>query len=142
MRRLLSIIALLSICTWCLAQERKIPFNGILTDFNGKYIKKARVYIKSPKRYVTCNKSGGFGFIDIDTEDTLKISTGGKVYSVALNNMRSVVIKLDPQSGKIQAYEDAELFRLGFDHNVRRIGSSNTIISGESLRRRGHSNLL
>lgn len=142
MRRLLSIIALLSICTWCLAQERKIPFNGILTDFNGKYIKKARVYIKSPRRYVTCNKSGGFGFIDIDTEDTLKISTGGKVYNVALNNMRSVVIKLDPQSGKIQAYENAELFRLGFDHNVRRIGSSNTIISGESLRRSGHSNLL
>ena len=80
-------------CVSGMAQERKIPFNGILTDFNGKYIKKARVYIKSPKRYVTCNKSGGFGFVDIDTEDTLRISVEGKRFDVPIDNMRSIILR-------------------------------------------------
>lgn len=142
MRKILSLLLMLLACASGMAQERKIPFNGILIDFNGKYIKKARVYIKSPKRYVTCNKSGGFGFVDIDTEDTLRISVEGKRFDVPIDNMRSIVIQLDPQTGRMQAREDIELFRKGFDHNVRRIGSSNTIITGESLRRGGYSNLL
>lgn len=45
----------------CYAQERKIPFNGILKDFNEKPIKKARIYIKNPRSYAMSNKLGAFG---------------------------------------------------------------------------------
>lgn len=143
MRKILVLFNLLLCCLCGNAQERKVPFNGRLTGFDGKAIKKARVYIKSPKRYVTCNKWGGFGFVDIDTKDTLKILIDKKnEYKVAINNRKSIVVLLNTATGEIVANEDQELIEKGFDYNVRRDRSSGgTIISGETLRRSGRNNL-
>lgn len=141
MRRFFLTCLLITLCLTCIAQERKIPFNGILVDFNGKAIKKARIFTNSPKRYVTCTKSGAFGLINVQSSDTLKISAGDKLYNIAIGNKKSIIVRLNPQTGEIVAMEDEELYRKGFDHRCRRDKSTGTIISGETIRRSGRSNI-
>lgn len=142
MKRTFFVSLLIGLAANCLAQQRMIPFNGIITDFNGNAIKKARVYITSPKRYVTSNKHGGFGFVNIDTNDTLKISVDKTEYKVPISQRRSIMIQLDTETGRIASKEDNELREKGFDHDVRRDRGLGTIISGEKLRRSGRSNLM
>lgn len=142
MKRLLLLNILVACSMGGMAQERKIPFNGRLTDMKGEVIKKARVYVTSPKRYVTCNKAGDFGLTNVDTDDTLKISVGKELYKVPINKRRSIVISLNTETGESVAKEDQQIYDKGFDHVSRRERNLGTIISGETLRRSGHSNLM
>lgn len=141
-KRLLLLNILLLICIGAIAQERKIPFNGRLTDFEGKAIKKARVYVTSPGRYATCNKTGDFGLVNVDTSDTLKILADKKTFKVAINKRRSIVVHLDTETGKMLVNENMEIFEKGFDHVARRERGLGTIISGESIRRSSRRSLL
>lgn len=141
MKRLLLLKLMFLLCLGCMAQERKIPFNGRLIDFNGEAIKKARIYVKSPKRYATCNKAGDFGLTDVDTNDTLKISVGKDIFKVAINKRKSIIVHLNTQTGESLAVEDTELYDKGFDHVIRRERNLGTIISGETIRRSGRNNL-
>lgn len=125
-----------------MAQERKIPFNGRLTDFEGKAIKKARLYVTSPGNYATCNKVGDFGLTNVDTSDTLKISVSKKIFKVAIEKRRSIVVRLNTENGEVLVNENKEIFDKGFDHVVRRERGMGTIISGESIRRSSRRSLL
>lgn len=138
---LVSTVVLLAFSLTGMAQERKFPFNGNLTDFHGKAIKKARIYITSPKRYVTCTKLGDFGLTNVDTSDTLKIAVADSLFKVPIDKRRSLKICLNPQTGEMISSEDTELFNKGFDHVSRRERNLGTIISGEAIRRSGRGNL-
>ena len=124
------------------AQERRIPFNGILTDFSLNPIKKARVYITSPRRYVITTKRGEFGLTNVDTDDTLKISIKERTYRVPIAKCKSLSIMLNIETGEILASESQELIEKGFDHVNRREGNLGTIISGKALIRSGHNTLM
>lgn len=142
MRTILVLLACLNICTILHSQERKIPFNGILTDLTDTPIKKARIYISSPGSYSTTDKLGLFGLTNVQPDDTLHILVKKETYRVAVGGMRSMEIRLDTQAGKILVNESRELIEKGFDHVRRRERNLGDIISGESLRRSGRGNLL
>lgn len=141
-RSITLIALLLMLCINGFSQTRDIPFNGTLTDFNGKIIKKARLYTTSPKNYVSCTKAGAFGLTNVDPSDTLKISVGDNIYSVSIGGRRSLVVKLDIATGQINARENEELRVLGFDHHCQREKGLGAIISGETVRRTGRNDLL
>lgn len=144
MRIFIVVFFFLTTCVVCSTaqHERKIPFNGKLVDMLGSPIKKARVYVVSPRRYATTDNLGNFGLTDIDTSDTLKITVDKVTYKVAIDRRRSIVVRLDKQSGDVLCHEDIELFEKGFDHVNRRERGVGTIMSGAALRRTGSSNLL
>lgn len=138
-------ILLLLICLVTIfghAQERKIPFNGILKDFNDMPIKKAKVYITSPKSYSKTNKLGAFGLTNVNYEDTLKVVIKKDIYKIPIESKRSIVILLDEKTGKYATREDQELKNLRFDHVNHRERNLGIIISGEKIRQTNSSNLL
>lgn len=124
------------------AQERKVPFNGILKDLNEKPIKKARIYINNPRSYAMSNKLGAFGLTDVNYADTLNIIIKKQTYQVPIDHKRSIVILLDTETGKYATREDFELLDKRFDHVNHRERNLGTIISGEKLRQTNCNNLL
>ena len=126
----------------CYAQERKIPFNGILKDFNEKPTKKARIYIKNPRSYAMSNKLGAFGLTNVNYADTLHIVIKKQTYQVPIEHKRSIVILLDTESGKYSTREDFVLLDKRFDHVSHRERNLGAIISGEKLRQTNSNNLL
>ena len=141
MKNILMILTCLITCC-CYAQERKVPFNGILMDSNEKPIHKAKVYITSPKRFSRTNKSGAFGLTNIDYSDTLKILIKDQIYQVPIEHKKSIIIFLDTQSGKYTAREDIELMNKRFDHVNNRERNLGVIISGERIRKSNTNNFL
>lgn len=142
MKAILILFACLSINLSLYAQERKVPFNGILTDLTENPIRKARVYTRSSKGYTITNKMGEFGLTNVNPDDTLNILIKKKLYQVPVNSMKSLIVRLDTQSGKALTYESLELVEKGFDHVRRRESDLGDIISGETLRRSGKGNLM
>ena len=121
MKRLFSLLMCVVLCLGVQAQERKIPFNGLLKDANDKPIRKARVYISSPRRYVTTTKLGEFGLTNVQPHDTIKILVNKQqTYKVAVDGKKSMVIRLDAENGRIEVSESAALREKGFDHVSRR----------------------
>lgn len=142
MKRILFLLVTLALGLVIQAQERKIPFNGILKDIDGNPIKKARVYITSPRRYVTTTKMGEFGLTNVNPDDTIKILQNKQIYKVPVDKKRSMIILLDVANGHIQVSEDILLQEKGFDHVSRRETGMGTIITGNALLRSGRSTLM
>lgn len=142
MKRIFSLLAALALCMGINGQERKTPFNGILQDADENPIRKARVYITSPRRYVTTTKMGEFGLTNVNPDDTVKILLNKQTYRVPLDHKKSLVIRLDAASGHIQVSESAELTEKGFDHVSRRERDLGTIITGAALQRSGRNTLM
>lgn len=136
----LSVCLLAAVCLQ--AQERKTPFNGILQDFQENPIKKARIYVTSPRLYVSSTKRGEFGLTNLQPDDTLKIVIDKQTYRVPLDRRKSLIIKLDTETGEISATESQELIERGFDHVTRREGYLGTIITGNAIARSGRSTLI
>lgn len=133
-----AILGLWISCNLSAQQEPKIPFNGLLTDLSGKPIKRARVYVKSPKDYALTNKDGQFGLTNVYPQDTLKILIKKKqLYMVPVEGKKSMIIRL-AEGKDIQSEEDQHLVDLGFGYISRRehTGVSN-YISGDELRKSG-----
>lgn len=138
MKVLFCIVLFVTMGISCLAQvQRKIPFNGQLLDMEGNPIKKAKVYIRSPKQYVVSNAGGNFGLTNVKSTDTLKVSINKNVYIVPVGDRKSVLISIDKELGNISVKESEELYEKGFDHVLRREAGMGNIISGSTLRRRG-----
>lgn len=142
MRNVIILILALFTTATTYAQERKVPFNGILKDLTGKPFKKARVYVTTPKNYAVVSKLGVFGLTDVQSDDTLKILINKKVYKVPVNSRKSLTIQLDPVSGESITMEDHELTQKGFDHTARRERSLGMIVTGEKIRQSGEPNLM
>lgn len=124
------------------AQERKVPFNGVLKDFNDNPIRKARVYISSPRNYVSTTKMGLFGLTNVQPDDTIRILFDKVTYRVPVAGKKSLIVMLDVASGQVRAMESAELIEKGFDHVSRRERDLGTILSGSTLRKSGRSTLM
>lgn len=143
MKRLFPLLMCVVLCLGVQAQERKIPFNGLLKDANDKPIRKARVYISSPRRYVTTTKLGEFGLTNVQPHDTIKILLNKQnTYKVAVDGMQSIVIRLDAENGRIEVSESQALKDKGFDHVSRREGDLGTIVTGAALLKSGRSTLM
>lgn len=142
MKRVFSLLMCMVLCLGIQAQERKIPFNGILKDANDNPIRKARVYISSPRRYVTTTKLGEFGLTNVQPHDTVKIVVNKQTYKVAVGPLKSMVVVLDVANGQIEVSESLALKEKGFDHVSRRERDLGTIVSGASLQRSGRSTLI
>lgn len=138
-RKFLMLMWSLWMVTLALAQqEPKIPFNGLLTDLAGKPIKRARVYVRTPKDYSLTDKDGRFGLTNVFPQDTLKILIKKKqLYLVPVEGKKSMIIRL-AEGQDIQTEEDQHLVDLGFGYISRRehTGVSN-YISGDELRKSG-----
>ena len=102
-----------------LSAQRKVAFNGLLTDGSGNPIKSARIYVRTSKDYALTNKKGQFGLTNVFPNDTLKILIKKKLYQVPVDGKKSMKIRLADEKN-IQSQEDAELIDLGFGYIRRR----------------------
>ncbi|MBP3827121.1 MAG: TonB-dependent receptor plug domain-containing protein [Prevotella sp.] len=121
----------------------KIPaFNGILTDINGKPVKRAHVWVKNERNYALTDNKGHFGLSNVILTDTLHISIKHRQFKIPIDGRRSLRIVLTDTS-QPQSEEDQQLVDLGFGFVSRRehTGVSN-YISGDDLRRSGQQDVL
>ena len=109
MKRVFYLLMCVVLCMGLQAQERKIPFNGLLKDANDKPIRKARVYITSPRNYVTTTKMGEFGLTNVQPDDTLKILLNKQTYTVPVDGKKSIIIRLDAENERIEVLESMAL---------------------------------
>lgn len=119
-----------------------VPFNGIITDVEGKPVNKARIYVSDPKRYATSDKKGRFGLTDVAPDDTLHIRIKKNVYLVPVDGRTGVRLIMLAEGG-FNASQDDELVDQGYGFVRRReyAGVSNGI-SGDRLRATGRRTIL
>lgn len=124
------------------AQERKVPFNGLILDKNSSPVKNAKIYVHSEKDYAQSNKDGKFGLINVLPTDTLKIVVKKKLYSIPVEGKRSIrIIIVDQQN--IQTVEDQWLVSQGFGYVPRRERTTaSNFISGDELRNSGYHDVI
>lgn len=141
MKNILLLFLLLLICLGVNAQD-KIPFNGLLLDIAGKPIKRARIYVRTPRDYALTDRQGRFGLTNVMYDDTLKILIKKKLYCVPVDGKKSMSIRLADEKN-IQTKEDQQLIDWGFGYISRRehTGVSN-IISGDDLRKSGYNDII
>ena len=117
-------------------------FNGVLTDMQGKPVKRAHVWVKREHDYALTDNKGRFGLTNVELIDTLHICIKKQRYAIPINGRKSMRIQL-ADSMQPQAEEDLQLVDLGFGFVSRRehTGVSN-YISGDELRRSGQNDVL
>lgn len=122
------------------AQEKNVPFNGIVTDVADTPIKGVRIWIKTENIYARTDKKGRFGLTNVHPTDTLHVKYKKLYYAFPVEGRKSIRIKLGDQH---QISEDDELANIGYgwvSHRERTIPTSG--ISGEELIKSGKTNLL
>lgn len=137
----LSSILLLAACPLLQAQEPEgmTPFNGLLLDIAGNPLKGARIYV-TEHRVAHSNRKGRFGLTNVEPTDTLHILYRKTRYDIPVNGRKSMRITLGDQ---LMADEDQELISWGYGYVKRRESLEvSSGISGDELRRTGHTNLL
>lgn len=122
--------------------QQKIPFNGLLTDLTGKPVKRAHIYVKTPKDFAVTDKKGRFGLINVSPHDTLKIINKEQLFLVPVEGKKSIVIRL-AENKKIETSEDQQLVDQGFGYISRRENTNvSNFISGDELRKSGYNNII
>lgn len=147
MKRILLTLIIFFICGSALFAQKNqgVPFNGMLSDFLGNPVKKAKIYVD--KNYISqSDKKGRFGLTDVKPTDTLKIVYQKKIYYIPVDGKKSIKIKLADQLdkyAKFEAEEDQDLVGVGFGYVKRResLDISNGI-SGDVIRRTNATNVL
>lgn len=126
------------------AEERGVPFNGVILDGDRQPVKKVRVYTFDRNYYATSDKQGRFGLTDVAPTDTLTLLVGKKtVVRIPVEGRKSMRIILGDDYTMRSAVEDDSLVNLGYGYVKRReYTGSGSGISGELLRRSGATNLL
>lgn len=124
-----------------MAQEKGVPFNGLVMSAEGLPLKRVKVYIKSPDKYAISDKKGRFGLTNVSENDTLKIFYKKKGYLIPVEGRKSARIRLADAS-ILQVDESQELVDMGYGFVKRReyTGASNRL-SGEEFRRMGFTSL-
>lgn len=122
-------------------QTDDVPFNGIVTDLQGKPLKGARIWTTDERRYATSTKEGHFGLTNVLATDTIHIRYKKVNYDIAVDGKKSARIRLANESSTID--EDQELVDIGYGFVKRRECTiSHGGISGEELVRTGKTFLL
>lgn len=101
----------------CIAYASE-PFNGLLMDFKGKPIRKAKVYVRNPKYYTKTDKEGKFGLTDVQPDDTLHIVIGKVVHEIPVEGAKGMSIKIEEQ--RFFKEEDLELVEMGMGYVRKR----------------------
>ena len=117
------------------------PFNGVLYDFKGKPIRKAKIYVKNPKYYTKSDKDGKFGLTDVQPDDTLHIVIGKIIHEIPVEGAKGMSIKIEEQ--RIFKEEDEELVLMGMGYvKKREYLAPRSGVTGEQLAATGESDLL
>lgn len=142
MKKLLVALVLLPLTTLAQNVTQKVPFNGVIVDINNEPVKRARVYISEPTRYALTDRQGRFGLTDVKSSDTLHIKFRGDLYSIPVDGLKSIRIRLADQT-QYTAEGDDYLVSQGFDYvKTRERSTAGSVITGEDLVRTGREDLL
>ena len=136
-------LTLLAFSIFVNAQQRHIPFNGQLSDLEGKPIRNARVYIHDHRAYSLTDKDGNFGLTDVNASDTLHILIKKKLYTIPLEGKKSIRVRLADEKNII-AEQDDKLISIGYGHVKRRerTNAAETYISGKQLQDAGARSII
>jgi len=120
------------------------PFNGLILDSALQPVNKVRVYISDPNRYARSDKKGRFGLTDVQPNDTITLEfSKKKTVRIPVDGRKSLKIILATDQSIAEATQDDELVNTGYGYVKRReFTGVSSGISGETLRRSGHHNLL
>ena len=136
------IISLLCLTSTNGQAQRVSAFNGVVTDAGGKPVKRAHVWVRSPRDYAMTDNKGQFGLTNVNETDTLHITIKKEDFTIPVAGRKSMrIVFADGKEPQVE--EDQQLVDLGFGFVSRReyTGVSN-YISGEELRRSGANNVL
>lgn len=142
MRKLLPISAALLLALIQQVDAQDIPFNGVITDIHNTPAKRARVFTNNKSNYALTNKHGEFGLTNVAPTDTIYIKYQNKYYTIPVNGMQSMRIRLADQSvASVEA--DEQLQNMGYGYVKKRERTdSNTSITGAELVRTGRYDLV
>ena len=142
MKQLVMTFILLCLAVTCGRAQQASAFNGVLTDRNGKPVKRAHVWVKTERDYALTDGKGQFGLTNVKADDTLHIDIKKQSFTVPVSGRKSLRIQL-AETDVFEAEEDRQLVDLGFGFVSRRehTGVSN-YISGDDLRRSGQNDVL
>lgn len=139
MKRFIVLATLLLSSVGAMAQE---PFNGLITNFDGKGIK-ANIVVKGSDKRTRSDGKGRFGLTDIKDDDTLYIIYKRDTTTIALEGRKSIHVILAEGGEILKSEESEELMNYGFGYVKRRESVDySSGISGDRLRATGASDLL
>ena len=141
MRRIFTLFVALFVVATADAQE---PFNGRITNIEGKGIK-ARIVVKDSDKRTFSDGKGRFGLTDIKADDVLMIISRRDTMTIPVEGRKSIDIVWlkDGDSFSFRAEESEELMNYGFGYVKRRESSDySSGISGDRLRATGAKSLV
>ena len=141
MRRIFTLFVALFVVATADAQE---PFNGRITNIEGKGIK-ARIVVKDSDKRTFSDGKGRFGLTDIEADDVLMIISRRDTMTIPVEGRKSIDIVWlkEGDSFSFRAEESEELMNYGFGYVKRRESTDySSGISGERLRATGAKSLM
>ena len=141
MRRIFTLFVALFVVATADAQE---PFNGRITNIEGKGIK-ARIVVKDSDKRTFSDGKGRFGLTDIEADDVLMIISRRDTMTIPVEGRKSIDIVWlrEGESFSFRAEESEELMNYGFGYVKRRESTDySSGISGERLRATGAKSLM
>lgn len=141
MRRIFTLFVALFVVATADAQE---PFNGRITNIEGKGIK-ARIMVKDSDKRTFSDGKGRFGLTDIEADDVLMIISRRDTMTIPVEGRKSIDIVWlrEGESFSFRAEESEELMNYGFGYVKRRESSDySSGISGDRLRATGAKSLV
>ena len=141
MRRIFTLFVALFVVATADAQE---PFNGRITNIEGKGIK-ARIVVKDSDKRTFSDGKGRFGLTDIEADDVLMIISRRDTMTIPVEGRKSIDIVWlrEGDSFSFRAEESEELMNYGFGYVKRRESTDySSGISGDRLRATGAKSLM
>lgn len=141
MRRIFTLFVALFVVATADAQE---PFNGRITNIEGKGIK-ARIVVKDSDKRTFSDGKGRFGLTDIEADDVLMIISRRDTMTIPVEGRKSIDIVWlrEGESFCFRAEESEELMNYGFGYVKRRESTDySSGISGDRLRATGAKSLV
>lgn len=141
MRRIFTLFVVLFVVATADAQE---PFNGRITNIEGKGIK-ARIVVKDSDKRTFSDGKGRFGLTDIEADDVLMIISRRDTMTIPVEGRKSIDIVWlkEGDSFSFRAEESEELMNYGFGYVKRRESTDySSGISGDRLRATGAKGLI
>lgn len=141
MRRIFTLFVALFVVATADAQE---PFNGRITNIEGKGIK-ARIVVKDSDKRTFSDSKGRFGLTDIEADDVLMIISRRDTMTIPVEGRKSIDIVWlrEGESFSFRAEESEELMNYGFGYVKRRESTDySSGISGDRLRATGAKSLV
>lgn len=143
MKKLLIVLAMLPLAAIGQNGGQGVPFNGVILNIQNEPVKNARVYTVDENRYALSDRKGRFGLTDVKPDDTLHVKCRGLLYTIPVNGVRGIRIRLADEL-LFTAENDDELVSIGMDYvrTRERYNAATTVISGDDIVRTGRDDVL